>query len=579
MKRIIGGILGYIKKTFAMIIGYIFYDPKYLRGKYFDKRRYSMGWRWIMETVFMQKIVGINRKIPFPVSFRATVIGWQNIEFDRDNITLFQKAGNYYQAGDAKIIFGKDCFVACNVGIITSNHDPNDLSKHLPGKDIVIGAHSWIGMNSMILPGVILGEHTVVGAGSVVTKSFPEGNCVIAGNPAKVIKQLEPQKTGSGEKMKIIESESKCTGCALCADICPKGAITMQAKPDGFKYPVIDGEACIHCNLCRKKCPVLQPKKKIEPLEAFALRDKCEGDRLKSASGGAATLFMKKTLENGGICSGVVLNKEFEAVHELCESESALDAFRDSKYIQSDTNGIYKKLEAALREKPLVLVVGLPCQIAAVRSRFGERDNLVLCDLICHGAPSPLILKKNIELLEQERGCKVTGFLFRDKTNGWQKSNVKVSFDDGSAAVYERKDSEFFRLFGQNLILRPSCGNCTFKDFNMSSDITLGDYWGIEKRFPELNDDKGCSLVMVNTPRGKAFFDGIKDCADCVDTGVDFAVETHPKLIKSVKRNPYSASFFKALNKNASPAHFKKTVDIFCSQDIINKVIKKFISR
>lgn len=140
-----------------------------------------------METVFMQKIIGINRKIPFPVSFRATVVGWENIEFDMDNITIFQKAGNYYNASDAKIKIGKDCFIACNVGIVTANHDPADLSKHLPGKEIIIGAHSWIGMNSMILPGVILGEHTIVGAGSVVTKSFPEGNCVIAGNPARLI--------------------------------------------------------------------------------------------------------------------------------------------------------------------------------------------------------------------------------------------------------------------------------------------------------------------------------------------------------------------------------------------------------
>lgn len=191
MKRFFRRLTGFIKKTFAMLLGYIFYDSKYLNGKYFSKWSYSMGWRWLMETVFMQKIVGINRDVPFPVSFRATVIGWQNIEFDKDNITIFQKAGNYYQASNAKIKVGNDCYIACNVGLITANHDPYDLSRHLPAKDIVIGANSWIGLNSVILPGVTLGEHTVVGAGSVVTKSFPEGYCVVAGNPARVIKQLE----------------------------------------------------------------------------------------------------------------------------------------------------------------------------------------------------------------------------------------------------------------------------------------------------------------------------------------------------------------------------------------------------
>lgn len=185
----------FIKKTIAMIIGYIFYDHKYLKGRHFSKRSYSAGWRWIMETVFMQKIIGINRKIPFPVSFRQTICNWEYIEFDPENIDIFQKAGNYYQATpNGKIIFGKNCYVASNVAIITANHDFSDLSKHYPSKEVRIGDNSWIGFGSVLLPGTVLGEHTIVGANSVVTKSFPQGNCVIAGNPAKVIKTIEPYK-------------------------------------------------------------------------------------------------------------------------------------------------------------------------------------------------------------------------------------------------------------------------------------------------------------------------------------------------------------------------------------------------
>lgn len=190
MKRIFKYGISLIKKIIAMLMGYIFYKPKYLRGKYFHRYQYSDGWRWLMRNVFMQKIIGINRTVPFPVSFGATVLGWENIEFDRNNINIFQKPGNYYQATKAKIYIGKDTFIACNVGIITANHDLDDLTKHSSGKDVVIGANSWIGLNSVILPGVVLGEHTIVGAGSVVTKSFPEGNCVIAGNPAKKIRDL-----------------------------------------------------------------------------------------------------------------------------------------------------------------------------------------------------------------------------------------------------------------------------------------------------------------------------------------------------------------------------------------------------
>ena len=143
-----------------------------------------------MEDVFIQKILGYQRHIPFPVSFRMQVMNWENIVFDPDDVGMFQKGGSYFQAAaDAHIYIGKGTIIAANVGIITANHDIQDFSAD-KGRDVVIGERSWIGMNSVILPGVTLGPHTIVGAGSIVTKSFPEGNCVIAGNPAKKIRDL-----------------------------------------------------------------------------------------------------------------------------------------------------------------------------------------------------------------------------------------------------------------------------------------------------------------------------------------------------------------------------------------------------
>lgn len=191
MKKMMKAGFSFLKKLYASLIGCIFYDKKYLTGKYFHKYAFSQGWRWLLETVFMQKIVGINREIPFPVSFRMIVVGWENIEFDEDNINIFHKVGNYYNASNAKITIGKGSFIAYNVGIITANHNPENPSEHLPAKPVTLGKECWIGMNSVILPGVELGDHTIVGAGSIVTKSFPEGHCVIAGNPAKVIRKLQ----------------------------------------------------------------------------------------------------------------------------------------------------------------------------------------------------------------------------------------------------------------------------------------------------------------------------------------------------------------------------------------------------
>ncbi len=168
----------------------LFYDRRFLRGKYFGKG-YTQGWKWIIKCFFMQKIIGINRAVPFPVDFRMQIANWKNLEFDVDNINIFQKVGNYYQAADARIVFGKNTWIANGVKIISSNHDLQNLDVHSKGEDIVIGDGCWLAANAILLPGVELGEHTVVAAGAVVTKSFPEGWCVIGGVPAKKIKSIE----------------------------------------------------------------------------------------------------------------------------------------------------------------------------------------------------------------------------------------------------------------------------------------------------------------------------------------------------------------------------------------------------
>lgn len=167
----------------------LFYDKRYLRGYFFEKKK--MGWYW----AFMglpSRLWGANRNIPWPVNPRTLVSNKLNIQFDVNNINVFQTPGCYWQNHDGKITIGQGTYIAPNVGIITTNHDIIDPSKHVKGKDVTIGENCWIGMNAVILPGVTLGNHTTVGAGAVVTHSFPEGHCVIAGNPAKIIKVIKP---------------------------------------------------------------------------------------------------------------------------------------------------------------------------------------------------------------------------------------------------------------------------------------------------------------------------------------------------------------------------------------------------
>jgi len=167
----------------------LFFDSKYILGKHFQPRQ-GQGWFWVWRSIWTQKLLGFNKKVPWPVNPFIHINGAKNLHFHPDDLNNFQTIGSYFQCFQASIYIGKGTYIASNVGIITSNHNPAKLEEYSEGKDVIIGENCWIGMNSVILPGVVLGDNTIVGAGSVVTRSFLEGNYVIAGNPAKIIKEL-----------------------------------------------------------------------------------------------------------------------------------------------------------------------------------------------------------------------------------------------------------------------------------------------------------------------------------------------------------------------------------------------------
>jgi len=196
MKEILKGLRGCWFWFWGHILAMFFYDKKYLTGRWFNGRMKGLcaiGWEWVTHDALGRIFFHDNKGARFPISQKCRVIFPNNIEFDPHDLNNFQSFGIYYQ-GIGKIQIGKGTYIAPNVGLITSNHDPNNPKAHLTPKDIHIGKECWIGMNSIVLPGVTLGDKTVVGAGSVVTKSFPEGNCIIAGNPAKVLRLIEERE-------------------------------------------------------------------------------------------------------------------------------------------------------------------------------------------------------------------------------------------------------------------------------------------------------------------------------------------------------------------------------------------------
>ena len=172
-------------------LGCLCYDKKYLTGRYFDRKHFTVGWKWILQYWFGQKIMRKNAHVPWPVPPHICIADPKHILFDPNDMDMFHTTGNYFQGIGADIIFGRGCMIAPGTGFVTANHDPLDVTKSAPAKPIKLGEHCIVSMNAVILPGVELGPHTIVGANAVVNKSFPEGYCVIAGCPAKMIRKLE----------------------------------------------------------------------------------------------------------------------------------------------------------------------------------------------------------------------------------------------------------------------------------------------------------------------------------------------------------------------------------------------------
>ena len=335
---------------------------------------------------------------------------------------------------------------------------------------------------------------------------------------------------------------SGCAGCGVCAAKCPTGAISFIRK-NGFDYPAIDRSKCTRCGMCSLICPVNAEKESRVPSRVVAIADKDREKRLASSSGGAVGLIARGFFERGGVVSGVVYDEKMRPVHRIIRSEEELARVRGSKYVQAKTGGIFAELAAELEAGRPVLATGTPCQIAAVKAYFGSRydDLLYTLDLVCHGVQSPAVFEGYIKKLEEKNGSRVVDLKFRDKAHGWHKSNVRVIFENGKELVLTRAECEYFKYFDY---LRTSCYNCVFRQFRGSSDLTAGDYWGIETLTDVFNDDRGVSLLICNTEKGERLLESAAKDAEIVESDLAHALATHKKLKSSVSLPPPRDKFF-----------------------------------
>ncbi len=317
----------------------------------------------------------------------------------------------------------------------------------------------------------------------------------------------------------LIENKYACFGCAACQAVCPQNAITMAFDTEGFPYPKIQEDRCVDCGQCLNICPGKQPVKGIKG-RVYALR--CNEQKLlqASSSGGAFSLLAEATLQDGGLICGAVYDEDFNVCHILSEN---IGAMRKSKYIQSDVAGIYEPISTALKEGRKVLFTGTPCQCDGLRQYFGEDNkNLMLAALICRGVQSPGLWKDYTAYLSGSG--KLEAYCCRDKRVKNDGHTVAYQVDGEETAVSMGNDP-FSRLYMKCLTLRPSCYQCPYTRQDLPFDLTIGDFWGVEKVFPQLADGMGTSLVIARTELGQSLLEKVRPHAQLLECSAEDAVQ------------------------------------------------------
>lgn len=316
-----------------------------------------------------------------------------------------------------------------------------------------------------------------------------------------------------------ITDRQNCTGCEACTQTCPQNCIHLKADNEGFLYPEVDTAVCINCGLCEKVCPVLNQGAERRPLEVMAAQNPHEDTRFRSSSGGVFSELALQILQDGGVVFGAAFDDDFSVHHIMAEDKNGLKALRGSKYTQSRIGDAYSQARTQLEAGRPVLFTGTPCQIAGLR-RYLRKDypGLLTVEVACHGVPSPAVWQRYLQEIKTDHStsaapAEIQHINFRSKRNGWKLFSMliigKVG-DDKFEQCQDLRHDIFMRGFLKNLYLRPSCYVCPARSLKSGADLTIADYWGIQNVRPEADDDRGTSLVLVNTPRGNEIIEKLQ---------------------------------------------------------------------
>ena len=352
--------------------------------------------------------------------------------------------------------------------------------------------------------------------------------------------------------IQVYDEKKHCSGCTACENVCPVHAISMQTDEKGFLYPVIDNQKCVDCGKCVRTCPIMNKEDAKDgwTVRCIAMRLLDNEALIKSSSGGVAYGLALWFLNHGGVVYGAAYDEENKVSHVRVESTDEIGKLQGSKYVQSDIRGIYAEVKEDLEGKREVLFISTGCQVAGLQRYLGKGfDNLLTCDVICYGAPSPMLWERYLkETVSKYVPCTVN---MRDKAKGW--ANPCYSFSrNGKILKQDKMDrSSYLRLFLWNYGLREACFDCAFKTHRHCSDLTLGDCWGMDHLVQTKSDDGlGMSMVFINSQKGQDVLEACQECFWEEEINTEEAIKTNPMLIRSVVAPKDENAFWKMVGEN-----------------------------
>jgi len=382
--------------------------------------------------------------------------------------------------------------------------------------------------------------------------------------------------------LELLTTEKDCCGCTACFHICPAKAIFMASDEEGFIYPNINKGKCIDCGLCKKVCAFKNQNSlnRNKNIGVYAVKHISDYVREKSTSGGFFSLISQRIIEKDGIIYGAGFDENMVVCHQRAVDKFQYEKFMGSKYVQSEMRDTLINIEADLRTGLLVLFTGTPCQAASVSSFLGIKkislDNLLLCDIICHGVPNPKIFKDYLNLCQKKIGKKVVNHLFRSKENGWHSHTEKNVFEDGTEDCSSYFSQLYKSIFYSHLAMRPACHNCKYTSPDRVSDLTIADFWGIERVMPEFDDNKGVSCILINSVKGQIMFEELRDKMNYRISDIQSCQQ--PNLQQPTKPSPNREQFM-VIYKTCG---FEKAIRKYFSYGILGdtkRIISKVLDR